>query len=67
MNKRIKKKFIVVLALVLVLIGLGAFVFRKPLAMLAFDIFLSDRVVSTLEEKSYKPLDGNGDVTTPIV
>lgn len=61
MNKRVKK--ISIVAIVIVLIASGAIAFRKPLAVLAFNIFLSDRVVNTLEEMSYKPLEGEGDVT----
>lgn len=58
-----KSKIMIISAVVLVLIGAGAFTFRKSLAILAFDIFLSDQVEDTLKEKSYKPLEG--DVTTP--
>lgn len=61
MKKRTKSYTIV--AIVLVLILAGAFTFRKSLAVLAFDIFLSDQVENTLQEKSYKPL--KEDVTTP--
>lgn len=53
----------IISAVVLLLIGAGAFTFRKSLAILAFDIFLADQVEDTLKEKSYKPLEG--DVTTP--
>ncbi|WP_438348374.1 LCP family protein [Paenibacillus sp. FA6] len=61
MRKRTKSYTIV--AIVLVLILGGAFIFRKSLAVLAFDIFLSDQVENTLQEKSYKPL--KEDITTP--
>ncbi|OAB47477.1 LCP family protein [Paenibacillus antarcticus] len=61
MTKKTKK--MVIAAVVLVLIASGAFTFRKPIAMLAFDIFLSDQVEDALQEKSYKPLEG--DVTNP--
>lgn len=58
-----KSKIMIISAVVLLLIGAGAFTFRKSLAILAFDIFLADQVEDTLKEKSYKPLEG--DVTTP--
>lgn len=61
MKKRTKKY--VIAAVVLLLIAGGAFVFRKSLAVLAFDMFLSDQIEDTLQAKSYKPLEG--DVTTP--
>lgn len=61
MKKRTKRYTIIAIALVLILTG--AFTFRKSLAVLAFDLFLSDQVENTLQEKSYKPL--NDDVTTP--
>jgi len=61
MNKKLKT--ITIVGIVLVLIMAGAFAFRKPLAILAFDIFLSNRVVATLEEQSYNPLEEDGDVT----
>ena len=61
MKKRTKSFTIV--AIVLILILAGAFTFRKSLAVLAFDIFLSDQVENTLQEKSYSPL--KEDVTTP--
>ncbi|WP_379137689.1 LCP family protein [Paenibacillus sp. sgz500958] len=52
--KKMKKRYI---ALIIVLvIAAGAFLFRKPLAVLAFDLFLSDQVEQTLEENSYVPL-----------
>jgi LCP family protein required for cell wall assembly len=61
MNKR--KRVYIVASIVLVLIASGAFFARKSLALLAFDIFLSEKVENKLEEKSYKPLVG--DVVTP--
>ncbi|MCR8656576.1 LCP family protein [Paenibacillus endoradicis] len=64
MNKRVKT--ISIVAIVLILIATGVFAFRKPLAMLAFNIFLSDRVANTLEDKSYMPLEGEGDISSTI-
>lgn len=61
MKKRTKRY--VIAAVVLLLIAGGAFTFRKSLAVLAFDIFLSDQIEDTLQAKSYKPLEG--DTTTP--
>ncbi|MDU5946814.1 MAG: LCP family protein, partial [Paenibacillus macerans] len=39
------------------IIGAGAYVFRKPLAIMAFDLFLSGQVEKQLQE-SYAPLGG---------
>jgi LCP family protein required for cell wall assembly len=61
MRKRTKNYTII--AIVLVLILAGAYTFRKSLVVLAFDMFLSDQVEKTLEEKSYKPLEE--DLVTP--
>jgi LCP family protein required for cell wall assembly len=63
MRKRTKSYTII--AIVLVLILAGAYTFRKSLVVLAFDMFLSDQVEKTLEEKSYKPLEE--DLVTPKV
>lgn len=46
-----------IVLLVLVILGSGAYVYRKPLAILAFDMFLSEHVEKKLE-KSYAPLQG---------
>lgn len=54
-NKKSARKWWIILAII-VLIGLSGFIFRKQLAVLAFDLFLSD----TVEEKigpSYQPVD----------
>lgn len=50
------KKWLIVL-LVLVILGAGGYVFRKPLAVMAFDLFLSGQVEKKLEQ-SYAPLAG---------
>ncbi|UQZ37498.1 transcriptional regulator [Paenibacillus sp. PK3_47] len=49
-----KKRYIALIALVVILAG--GFIFQKPLAVLAFDLFLSDQVESKLAEESYQPL-----------
>ncbi|GIP22356.1 MULTISPECIES: LCP family protein [Paenibacillus] len=46
-----------IVLLVLVILGSGAYVYRKPLAIMAFDLFLSDHVEQKLQ-KSYAPLQG---------
>ncbi|GJM68379.1 hypothetical protein HMSSN036_05950 [Paenibacillus macerans] len=51
-----KKSWIAIIAIVLI-IGAGAYVFRKPLAIMAFDLFLSGQVEKQLQE-SYAPLGG---------
>ncbi|MHA0857549.1 LCP family protein [Paenibacillus sp. CMAA1364] len=61
----VRTKKIAIMATILLLIIVGTFTFRKSLAVLAFDLFLSDQVESTLEDKSYKPL--KEDVTTPRI
>ncbi|KAA9005149.1 LytR family transcriptional regulator [Paenibacillus spiritus] len=53
-KKGLKKRYIA-LAMI-VLLGAGVFLFRNPLKVLAFDIFLADQVEQTLQEKSYVPL-----------
>ena len=63
--KKIKKRYI---ALILVLvIAAGAFLFQKPLSVLAFDLFLSDRVEKKLAEESYVPLENNTTKTPTTV
>lgn len=46
-----------IILLVAVLLGSGIYVYRKPLAVMAFDLFLSDHVEKKLQ-KSYAPLQG---------
>ncbi|MNJ27909.1 LCP family protein [Paenibacillus bouchesdurhonensis] len=50
-------KGLLITLLVLLLVGAGAYTFRKPLALMAFDVFLSGQVEQKLE-KSYSPLEG---------
>ncbi|MFE4712388.1 LCP family protein [Paenibacillus sp. NPDC056722] len=52
--KKLKKRYIALI--VLLILVTGGFMFRKPLMVLAFDLFLSDQVESKLVEKSYQPL-----------
>ncbi|NUU63091.1 LCP family protein [Paenibacillus agri] len=52
--KKLKKRYIALI--VLLILVTGGFLFRKPLMVLAFDLFLSDQVESKLVEKSYQPL-----------
>ncbi|CAM4433955.1 LCP family protein [Paenibacillus typhae] len=52
--KKLKKRYIALIALAVII--LGGFLFQKQLAVLAFDLFLSDRVEAKLEEESYVPL-----------
>ncbi|WP_025694547.1 LCP family protein [Paenibacillus durus] len=59
MRKKWKKRYIALIVLLVIIAG--GFVFRKPLTVLAFDLFLSDRVESTLAQKSYQPLTTNED------
>ncbi|WP_414859304.1 LCP family protein [Paenibacillus haidiansis] len=61
-DKRVKKKVerwkkVLIVAIVLVILGAGGYAFRKPLAVMAFDLFLSGQVEQKLE-KSYAPLEG---------
>ncbi|ETT64990.1 LCP family protein [Paenibacillus sp. FSL R7-277] len=63
--KKIKKRYI---ALILVLvIAAGGFLFQKPLAVLAFDLFLSDQVEQKLTDASYVPLENNTSKTPTSV
>lgn len=50
------KKWGIIVAVLLV-VGTSAYLFRKPLAVMAFDLFLSGKVEQTLE-KSYSPIEG---------
>ncbi|MDQ0193683.1 LCP family protein [Paenibacillus wynnii] len=65
--KKMKKRYIALI--VVLLIAAGAFLFRKPLTVLAFDLFLSDQVKATLEKESYVPLvnENNSIKPEPIV
>ncbi|KUP20838.1 transcriptional regulator [Paenibacillus sp. DMB5] len=49
-----KKRYIALIAVAVII--LGGFLFQKQLAVLAFDLFLSDRVEAKLEKESYVPL-----------
>ncbi|MGF7049309.1 LCP family protein required for cell wall assembly [Paenibacillus sp. DS2015] len=57
MKKRTKGLIIAVT--VLLLVGASSLIFQKQLAILAFDLFLSEQVEDTLQAKSYKPLEGD--------
>jgi LCP family protein required for cell wall assembly len=52
--KKIKKRYIALIVLVVIIAG--GFLFRNSLAILAFDLFLSDRVEEKLNKESYQPL-----------
>ncbi|ASA24975.1 LCP family protein [Paenibacillus donghaensis] len=52
--KKIKKRYIALI--VIALIAVGGFLFRNPLKVLAFDLFLSDQIEKKLEQESYVPL-----------
>jgi LCP family protein required for cell wall assembly len=65
--KKFKKKYIIAVIVLLVIVA-GGFLFRKPLAVLAFDLFLSDQMETKLAEKSYQPLvSDNKPKPEPIV
>jgi LCP family protein required for cell wall assembly len=51
---KFKKRYIALIALVVILAG--GFLFQKQLAVLAFDLFLADKVESKLAAESYEPL-----------
>ncbi|CAH1220957.1 Polyisoprenyl-teichoic acid--peptidoglycan teichoic acid transferase TagU [Paenibacillus auburnensis] len=53
-KNKFKKRYIALIAVVVILAG--GFLFQKPLSVLAFDLFLADRVESKLAEESYEPL-----------
>ncbi|MBW4838832.1 MAG: LCP family protein [Paenibacillaceae bacterium] len=55
--KKNRKKMAMIILVALLLIGAGGYLFRKPLAVMAFDLFLSGKVEETLE-RSYSPLEG---------
>ncbi|MBP2002332.1 LCP family protein required for cell wall assembly [Paenibacillus shirakamiensis] len=64
LHKRNKWKTFGIIMLVLIIVGGGVFVYRKPLAVMAFDMFLSGHVEKKLE-KSYAPL--KGEAPKPVV
>uniref|UniRef100_UPI0026804EC0 LCP family protein n=2 Tax=Paenibacillus TaxID=44249 RepID=UPI0026804EC0 len=64
-KKKMKKRYIALIALVVILAG--GFLFQKQLAVVAFDLFLSDRVEKTLAEESYQPLNDNKVKPEPVV
>ncbi|MEC0371167.1 LCP family protein [Paenibacillus chibensis] len=61
MKKR--TKIYISIAVILLLVAGSAFAFRKQLAVMAFDIFLSKRVESSLQ-KSYQPLESKDNTPT---
>ncbi|MWV46194.1 LytR family transcriptional regulator [Paenibacillus sp. HJL G12] len=61
MKKR--TKIYISLAVILVLVAGSAFAFRKQLAVMAFDLFLSKRVENSLQ-KSYQPLESKDNTPT---
>ncbi|WP_055106418.1 LCP family protein [Paenibacillus ihumii] len=56
-KKRSRLRGLLITLLVLIIVGAGAYTFRKPLALMAFDLFLSGQVEEQLE-KSYSPIEG---------
>ncbi|WP_151733847.1 LCP family protein ['Paenibacillus yunnanensis' Narsing Rao et al. 2020] len=62
---KLKKRYIIPL-IVLVLIVAGGFLFRKPLTVLAFDLFLADQVEDKLQQESYQPLDQDTKVNEQV-
>jgi LCP family protein required for cell wall assembly len=64
MKKR-TKTYITLTAILLLLAG-GAYLFRKQLAVMAFDLFLSKQVESSLQ-KSYQPLTSQDNVPSKPV
>ncbi|GGN97381.1 LCP family protein [Saccharibacillus kuerlensis] len=64
-TKKNKGKAWLIALCVLFVLGIGGYIFRKELMVLAFDTFLADTVKNTLDE-SYAPIDqlprGGGDV-----
>ncbi|WP_425313227.1 LCP family protein [Paenibacillus mangrovi] len=61
MKKR--TKIYISIAVILVLVAGSAYVYRKQLAVMAFDLFLSKRVESSLQ-KSYQPLESMDNTPT---
>lgn len=56
-SKRNRGKVALIAFLIIVIVGAGAYTFRKSLAVMAFDLFLSGAVEEKLE-KSYAPIEG---------
>lgn len=56
-SKNKRKKIAWIVLIVLLVAGAGGYLFGKPLAVMAFDLFLSGKVEQTLE-RSYSPIEG---------
>ncbi|MDU4694592.1 MULTISPECIES: LCP family protein [Paenibacillus] len=54
--KKNRRKIAIITLIVLLVVGAGGYLFRKPLAVMAFDLFLAGKVEATLE-RSYSPLE----------
>ncbi|WP_343224461.1 LCP family protein [Paenibacillus sp. ACRRX] len=63
-GKNTARKWWIILGVVLIL-GLSGFIFRKQLAIFAFDVFLSGSVEDKLSD-SYKPIKGKPEVNREI-
>lgn len=61
-----KRKILFVLPIALILVGALGYLFRGQLAVVAFDLFMSDKIESSLE-KTYKPLKGDETPETMIL
>lgn len=55
-GKKRKLRGLIITLFVLLIIGTGGYLFRKPIAVMAFDMFLSGTVEQKLE-KSYSPVE----------
>lgn len=62
-SKKRKGRIALITCLTLLVVGTSAYAFRKPLGLMAFDVFLSGAVEKQLE-KSYAPLEG--DAAKPV-
>lgn len=64
-KKKNKLKIASISLIVIILIGAASYIYRKEMAVLAFDLFLSGQVEETLE-KSYAPIEGDNE-PKPVV
>lgn len=64
-KKKNKLKIASISLIIVILMGAAAYIYRKEMAILAFDIFLSGQVEETLE-KSYAPIEGDNE-PKPVV
>lgn len=65
-TKKKRTKALIISFIVLILIAAGGYLFRKPLTLMAFDLFVSPTLEDKLQQ-SYHPREGGNQTTEPVV